>query len=61
MNMARPEGIHLLDKREIAVMGYALVDRFKKLWRKRNKESELRNVVWVFGAALNKIEAFPEK
>ncbi|MFP4012721.1 MAG: beta-N-acetylhexosaminidase [Chitinispirillaceae bacterium] len=36
--------------------GYLLVIDFKSLWRRRNRESELRDVVATFVGALNRIE-----
>jgi hypothetical protein len=32
-----------------------LTDEFVDLWRKRNKESELKEVVEIFNAALEKV------
>jgi len=40
--------------------GRALVVNFEILWRKRNKESELRNVTETFKKILSKIETMPD-
>ena len=40
----------------IIIGGYRLVEQFKRLWRGRNRESELRDVVDTFLAVLRKLE-----
>ena len=45
-----------LKKTELIEMGYQLLDKLISLWRVRNKESELRNVVDIFRNALEKVQ-----
>lgn len=45
-----------LKKTELIEMGYQLLDKLISLWRVRNKESELRNVVNIFRNALEKVQ-----
>jgi hypothetical protein len=56
VNEFHQNGKSILSKDEIVGEGFALVQSFKQLWRFRNKESELRNVVDIFKEALQKIE-----
>ncbi len=46
----------LISAEALISAGYRLLNQFQLLWRKRNKESELRNVVAPLSLALEKIE-----
>lgn len=46
----------ILNPEQLIRDGYLLVIDFKHLWRRRNRESELRDVVTTFRAALKRIE-----
>jgi hypothetical protein len=46
---------HLVDKNYLVKFTNELIIEFKRLWRRKNKESELRNVVEIFSDVSNKV------
>lgn len=46
----------VLSPQQLLREGYCLVADFRKLWRCRNRESELINIVTTFSGALNRVE-----
>jgi hypothetical protein len=54
-------GKTVMDKRSLLAQGETLASEFRRLWLKRNKESELRNVISTFHKAFLKISSTGEK
>jgi hypothetical protein len=46
---------HCVDKNNLVNFTNELIIEFKRLWRRKNKESELRNVVEIFSEVSNKV------
>jgi hypothetical protein len=54
-------GKTVMEKRSLLAQGETLASEFRRLWLKRNKESELRNVISTFNKAFLKISSTGEK
>jgi hypothetical protein len=57
----RDSGWRIPDGQTIIAAGTSLLERFKALWLKRNKTSELRNVAAVFETVFRKVKSLPQQ